>query len=106
MNHDGLSRRIPWLLPALFVLLACAVWFFRPDPRKTIGNRVVREVAAFQRLHGHLPDSLFEIGEQESESGPVFYQKQKDGSFVVWYGLRVGESEVYDSKTGRWDEHD
>ncbi|UWZ84923.1 hypothetical protein [Occallatibacter riparius] len=66
----------------------------------------MKEVETFQRVHGRLPDSLSEIGERDGESGPVYYQKQKDGSFVVWYGLRLGESEVYDSKTGRWDERD
>jgi hypothetical protein len=106
MNRIRFSRPMRWFLPVVMVLAACATWFLRPDPRRKIGNRVVQEVVAFQRVHGHLPSSLSEIGEQESESGPVYYLRQNDGSFVVWYGLRLGESEVYDSKTGHWDERD
>jgi hypothetical protein len=86
--------------------MLCVVWLSWPDSRRKTGNRVVKEIQAFQRAHGRLPNSLSEIGEPEDESGPVYYQKQDDGSFIVWFGLRLGESEVYESKTGGWEEHD
>jgi hypothetical protein len=106
MKGAGVSRMVRWLLPILLIPVLCAIWVLRPDSHRRKGNRVVDEVKTFQRTHGRLPDSLTEIGESGDESGPVYYQNQGDQSFIVWYGLRLGESEVYDSKTGRWDEHD
>ena len=67
--------------------------------------RVVNKVEGYQKKNSRLPDSLRDIGLKENESGPVYYKKNDDRSYMVWYGLSLGESEVYDSRSRTWSHH-
>jgi hypothetical protein len=72
-----------------------------------LGEQVVAKVEEFRQTHGKLPESLDEIGIQvKSESDPpVYYRKESNDHYIVWYGLSLGESMVYDSQTKKWEEH-
>ena len=57
-------------------------------------------VEQFRHRYGRLPDSLekTDIADPEDQ---VFYQQEGDG-YVIWFGLELGESYLYESKTGQW----
>jgi hypothetical protein len=64
---------------------------------------VVSKVERFRKLQGRLPDRLSEVGMAENESCPC-YCKTSNNSYLVWYGTSLGESETYDSRTGKWSD--
>jgi hypothetical protein len=103
---DGKSK-LRWRLIALSIVVPVALvvlWIFWPDPRMAEAKRDIRKIEAFQKAHGRLPNSFAEICVIEDESGPIYYKKQDDDRYIVWYGLSVGESETYDSRTRGWSD--
>jgi hypothetical protein len=87
------------------VAMLIVIWWWLSDPRMHQAKVVIDRLEAFQKDHGHLPDSLKEIGIASDESGPVYYQRHNDGSYIVWYGLSLGHSEVYDSRIRKWSQN-
>src|SRR3989339_858536 len=71
---------------------------------KEKGNQIVLKVESFREENGRLPDNLRELGLSESEEGPLFYNKPKDGmNYTVSFpGSTLGESTYYDSKDKLW----
>lgn len=67
------------------------------------GNEAVKKVESFKSENGRLPNSLNEIGIAETESGPVYYRKESETKYIVWFGKTLGESATYDSETQKWD---
>jgi len=98
-------KRVAALLLACLILVLCAC-SNRDAKKEAAGNKLIARVEQFRKQNGRLPESAAEMGIQEDESGPVFYQKQLATHYIVWYGTGVGESMVYDSGIGHWDEHD
>ncbi len=66
------------------------------------GNEVVAKVEKFRNEKGTLPNSLSEIGIEETESGPIYYKKESESKYIVWFGKKLGESETYDSDSKQW----
>ncbi|MCB1024644.1 MAG: hypothetical protein KDB79_09655 [Acidobacteria bacterium] len=66
------------------------------------GKEVVAKVENFRNEKGRFPNSLDEIGIDETESGPVYYKKTDDSKYIVWFGKELGESMIYDSDTKEW----
>ena len=66
------------------------------------GKEVVAKVESFRNEKGRLPNSLGEIGIVETESGPIYYKKESDSKYIVWFGKELGESMTYDSDTKKW----
>jgi hypothetical protein len=87
------------------VLLSLVLCFSACSSKRAVGDRVVAEVKQFRQQHGHLPNSLDEIGEASSESGLVYYEKKAEDRYIIWYGTSLGESMAYDSTVGRWEAH-
>ena len=67
------------------------------------GNRLVAEVETFRKNNGRLPTSLSEIGHKDTEKGPLYYRKENESRYVIWFGTQLGESVTYDSQTQRWE---
>lgn len=80
------------------LLLACAT-----SNKKAHGEIVVGKIEQFRTENKRLPESLKELGFEESEQGPVYYRKQSDERYEVWYGARLGESVTYDSERKTWE---
>lgn len=66
------------------------------------GNEIAAKVEKFRNEKGRLPNSLSEIGVVETESGPIYYKKENETKYILWFGKELGESEVYDSQTKQW----
>jgi len=92
------------LLLTLLIVTLCSC--SNRDPRKeAAGERVIAQIEEFHKRNGRLPATTAEMGIQEDESGPVFYQRKSEDHYIVWYGTTLGESMTYDSATRRWEEH-
>jgi hypothetical protein len=85
------------ILVLAFALIACG-----PSQRKS-GNNLIVKIDEFRKSKGHLPNSLSEIGTEESESCPC-YCKTGESGYIIWYGTTLGESDTYDSQTKKWSE--
>ncbi len=66
------------------------------------GNEIVSRVEAYRNNHGHLPETLREIGLTDPDL-KVFYRKIGENDFRVWFGTTLGESETYDSRVKKWE---
>jgi hypothetical protein len=89
----------------LAIGLVCYFVFARPT-RQEIAVRTVELIEEFRATHKRLPENLGEIGVQEKEEGPVYYMKQTEHDYLVWYGKQLGISMTYDSRTRTWRETD
>jgi hypothetical protein len=49
-----------------------------------------------------LPKNISEIGLKEAMDSPAFYQMENDSTYIVWYGLGLGESNTYHSSSKEW----
>jgi hypothetical protein len=66
------------------------------------GNQIVEMVEHFRIAHGKLPESLADLGLEVKEEGPIYYNKESESRYIVWFGRELGESTTYDSDTREW----
>jgi hypothetical protein len=67
------------------------------------GHEIVSRVETFRVQHnGRLPENLQEVGIDDSNLG-VFYRRISADEYCVWFGTTLGESEVYYSRTKKWE---
>lgn len=66
------------------------------------GNKAAAKIEKFRSEKKRLPDSLSEVGIAETESGPIYYRKESESKYILWFGKELGESVVYDSNTKQW----
>ena len=82
---------------SIFCVLSCGY-----NGKINKGNEIVTKIEKFKSEKGRLPNSLNEIGIAESESGPIYYKKESESKFILWFGKELGESMTYDSQTKEW----
>ncbi len=66
------------------------------------GNKIVKQIEEYKVKNGKLPSSLNEIGIQETEAGPWFYEKRDSINYVLFYPLGFDNSKNYYSQTKEW----
>ena len=84
----------------LFGLYSCEF----NNERQEYTEMLIEKVETFKTKNNRLPKDLSELGLIEKMDSPAFYQIQTDSTYMVWYGLSVGESKVYRSATKKWTE--
>ena len=72
------------------------------NDKQEYGEFLIKKVETFHKLHNRIPENVSEIGLLEEIDSPAFYQKENDSTYIIWYGLSVGESNVYNSSTKKW----
>jgi len=72
------------------------------DKKQKLGEEMISKIENYKKANGHLPNHLNDIGVVEKEEGPIYYTKQNDTSYIVYYGLGLGESMVYDFEKKQW----
>jgi hypothetical protein len=87
------------LLTVIFGSLSCNL--NGRDKVKT-GNEIVNKIENFKKDKGNLPKTLSEIGIEEKEEGPIYYRKESETKYILWFGTTLGESITYDSDTKEW----
>ncbi|WBM74140.1 hypothetical protein [Saprospira grandis] len=70
------------------------------------GDLLIEKIEQFRSAKDSLPSSLVEFGESSNDEGPLYYLKQGPNEYIVYFGTALGESTVYSSKKGKWDESD
>ena len=65
--------------------------------RQDYSEMLIEKVENFKRINNRLPKDISELGLIEKMDSPAFYQLETDSTYIVWYGLSVGESKVYKS---------
>lgn len=89
----------------LFLAIALVCCFFFAcsyNEKLKQGNEIVAKIEQFKSEKSRLPNSLSEIGIAETESGPIYYKKESETKYILWFGKELGESETYDSDTKQW----
>ena len=72
-------------------------------------NVIIKKIDDFKNVYSHLPsDEEFykiekELGYKGDESCPC-YNKVSENEYNLWFGLSLGESMNYNSKTKKWSE--
>ena len=72
------------------------------NERQEYAEILINNVENFKKEKSRLPINVSELGLIEEMDSPAFYQKKTDSTYIVWYGLSVGESKVYKSSTKKW----
>jgi len=72
------------------------------DSKEKIGNQVIEKIENFRVKNNRLPERLDDIGVEEKLEGPIFYEKKSADEYEIYYGLELGESRTYNSKTKKW----
>ena len=83
----------------LFGLYSCD----RKSDRQEYAEMIIEKVYIFKKENNRLPKNVSEIGLIELEDSPAFYEQKTDSTFIVWFGLSVGESKVYSSLNKKWN---
>ena len=107
MKALGSRRNAVVMLFGVTICLAAVTFLWQPtwlfhwrDFRN--GNEIISRVEAFRTSHGHLPESLQDVGMTDPDLR-VFYRKTNDSEYIVWFGTTLGESETYNSSTKKWE---
>jgi hypothetical protein len=66
------------------------------------GNIIVAKIESYKKLNKKLPNSIEQIGIQETLEGPFFYDLIDSTTYEVSFGLTLGESAVYNSHKKQW----
>ena len=88
---------IATLVLYFFFFSSCA------DNKQKLGEEIITKIETYKKSNGHLPNQLKDIGIIEKEEGPIYYKRQNDTTYIIYYGLGLGESMVYNFKNKRWE---
>ena len=69
------------------------------------GNDLVSKIELYKKSKGVLPASLSDIGIEEKEEGPLYYQRKDSVKYMVWFGTSEGESKTYYSDSKKWEDY-
>ncbi|MGY6648252.1 hypothetical protein [Wenyingzhuangia sp. IMCC45574] len=72
------------------------------NERHEYAEMLIEKVEAFKKINNRLPKDVTEIGLVEEMDSPAFYQIETDSTYMVYYGLSLGESNTYKSSTKDW----
>ena len=88
-----------FLVSTCSVLVAC-----HPNlKRQHMAKQIIVEIEAYRDRTGQLPPDLEAIGEISSDQGPIYYQPDfENQTYIVSYGLSLGESAYYKSESRQW----
>jgi hypothetical protein len=94
----------------LFVFFSLLIIACRSNIDKTVEeyNVIINEIDTFISINSKSPseDEFYKIISKLSyktdEECPC-YKKESESEYILWFGLELGESMVYNSKTKKWE---
>lgn len=95
----------------LFLLIIIVIFYFfilrNSRERRLIleGNILIQNIENFKNLNNRLPNNLSEIGMAEKEDDELHYNIIDSSKYIISFGYGVGESIIYHSDTGKWDDY-
>ncbi|MGE5846459.1 MAG: hypothetical protein ACM34O_07030 [Ignavibacteria bacterium] len=90
------------------IILICVltiVLFVRKKEENSLynlGKNTIQKIENFKNNNKRLPNSLSELGIEEKEEGPIYYNKIDSNRYIIWFGTTLGESQTYDSEKRNW----
>lgn len=94
------------IIKVIILLSLCFILSFcdnNINKKKKEGNKIIEAIERYKKQNSKLPLSLFDIGIRETEDGPIYYQKENDSVYIVYFGDVLGESVIYNSIKGKWN---
>jgi len=82
----------------LLTFISCSI----ENEREKYAQLIIEKVEKFKSDKNRLPENVSEIGLVELENSEAFYEKKTDSTYIVWFGLSLGESKTYNSSTKEW----
>lgn len=70
--------------------------------RQKHAEMIIEKVEAYRQKTGELPEKITELGINDNQMHLSFYKKISEDEYEVWYGLDLGTSKIYNSKTKKW----
>jgi hypothetical protein len=88
----------------IFIIITFLVTLYSCYEKNLIkqGNELIIKIESYKKQHGFLPASLSDIGIQETEEGPLYYDKKDSINYIIWFGTSLGESVTYHSDSNKW----
>jgi len=65
-------------------------------------EELISKIESFKTIEHRLPNEVSELGLKEKMDDLAFYQLTSDSTYQIWYGLSLGESNIYSSETKQW----
>jgi hypothetical protein len=94
-------KQVIIILTTLFFLNGCCGILCE---RQKHAELIIEKIEAYKRETGKLPEKVTEVGIDDNQDHLSFYIKKSDDEYEVWYGLELGTSKIYNSKTKKWRE--
>jgi hypothetical protein len=102
-----MKRKILTIVSLVFIGSFALYFFYLRDNDEgklmKQGNELVEKIEAYKSENGKLPDNLEDMGLEEKEEGPLYYQKWDSLNYLVYFGTSLGESMIYYSDKKEWD---
>lgn len=89
------------ILTILFFLSGCCGLLCE---REKHAEMIIEKVEAYRQEKGRLPENVTEVGIDDNQDHLSFYVKKSQDEYEIWYGLGLGTSRIYNSKTKKWRE--
>ena len=83
---------------AILVVFATPGWRHHQLIRRS--QPVLVALESYRQQHGAYPESLSAAKIQEPEE--LYYRREADGSYILWFGLQLGESMTFHSADHTW----
>jgi hypothetical protein len=72
--------------------------------REKHAEMIIEKVEVYIQKTGRLPENVTEAGINDEQDTLSFYVKKSEDEYEIWYGLGLGTSRIYNSKTKKWRE--
>lgn len=104
MKTTNKTHTIVLAVVVLFSALLVVLFNFNNRERKLIkeAETVIDKIEQYKALNSCYPNTLAEVGCDYNESGPLFYQKNNNTSYMLYFGTTLGESKIYYPETKTW----
>ena len=96
------NKTLPTVILAIALISSLACQQIRNDSLIKTGNQLVTRIRTYKNVNGTLPATLKDIGIEETEEGPIYYRKENESKYILWFGDGLGESVTYDSESNKW----
>jgi predicted PurR-regulated permease PerM len=107
MKREYKRMKSTWLivLGIALLIIYIFIYIFPSREEKLIdhGNLIVKNIENFHSRTGRLPNSLVDLGIEETLEGPIFYEKLDSSKYILWFGTTLGESVTYHSDREIWE---
>lgn len=92
-------RQIAFILTLFLFISSCCNIICE---RQKHAELIIEKVERFRLETGKFPESVKEIGLDDKQMHLSFYTKIDSTEYEVWYGLDLGTSKIYNSKSKKW----